>query len=282
MSVFSALTDVSNLFTAFAGLKAGIDDRNDRKQILKNISELSLPKDNDTSGKAEARSRALLHSISDKNSSAYKAAKIRHNALKSKKYALQEAAELHEIKKGQAPKGIIGASVSTFTAGVNLAGYIPGLKDSMAYKFVKALNPVVATAGGYAAKYGERKMDNDTNKAIKERQKSIIYRYITDKSRKIQKQADHAFKNHPQANAFKNLTQNEKERIVVARMGVHVEISQQALDENDLMSAYEIRNEKQAKAIMNSGKKNREEILKALMLDNDATLEDIQSALKGD
>ncbi len=282
VSALSFIGTIANAGSAFLGLKDGMQDKDDHQEIMDALRKKELGNQNDWDDAIEKASKARLNAVRDKKSDAYLNAKMSHNVLKARKYALQEAAEFHQIKKDQMTKGAIGAVVTGISTIGSLMGYIPGIKDSEFGQVVKAVNPLFSTIGGYFAKYGEKASDAKAETKIKEKKKRIIEDYITKKSAKIQEQANQAFKNHPLADFFKNLTQDQKERIVVARLGVNIDITDNALSEDDKLKAFEARNKKQALAIMNSGKQDKETILTALKLDTNASLEEIQSALTGD
>ena len=72
------------------------------------------------------------------------------------------------------------------------------------------------------------------------------------------------------------------DRITIARLGVDIPINDSGLGEDELMEGFKALNMKRARNIMEASPKDRETMLSALGLTQDATLNEIASALTGD
>lgn len=202
-------------------------------------------------------------------------------SLKAKKYALQDAAEFHKIKNNQFRKNWIGSITSSLgTASTFFQVFNP---KSSASGFLKAWTPLMTSLGGFANRLVGHISDQSTGKKIKEKKLDVINRYLINKRNKLRDEVDEeSDPSKPDHNYFENVDDNTLDRITIARLGVDIPINDDGLGEDELMEGFKALNMKRARNIMEASPKDRETMLSALGLTQDATLNEIASALTGD
>ena len=269
------------LLSSAAGWIGSSEDKAARGKLIDKAGGMKLANKNDEDDAIETQSKAALDAL-DRRSAAFKTAKENHLALKSKKYAMQQAAAFHQIKKDQISKGAIGTITSTLTLASSIVQAIPKVGGGIVGSVLSAVTPLVGTLGGYIGKYSEKISDKRAESKINAKKQEIIESYLKKKRAKVRIQIRNAFRTHYFSEMISDTSNNELDRITIARMGINVKISQDDISEKDKIAAFEAHNLKQAKNIMDSGDRNKSQILRALHLKDNATLGEIASALKGD
>lgn len=225
----------------------------------------------------ESKSKEKLSGIKDRRSEEYKQAKQAHKALKAKNHAMQQAKELNAIKSKKSSMGAIGSILGSLGS---LGEAVSGLTGGAFGGFLGTFSPIAGVFGGLMSMMGQQSGEN-AEKMAEEKKQEYIKQYLEKKRDTVQKEAEEAFRGHPNASSITTLSDSEKDRIVIARLGVDVEINNSGISDEMYLQAFEKRNLKQARGIMASGEKDKAEMLKALHLDSDASVEDVAAALGG-
>ena len=141
----------------------------------------------------------------------------------------------------------------------------------------------MTSLGGFANRLVGHISDQSTGKKIKEKKLDVINRYLINKRNKLRDEVDEeSDPSKPDHNYFENVDDNTLDRITIARLGVDIPINDSGLGEDELMEGFKALNMKRARNIMEASPKDRETMLSALGLTQDATLNEIASALTGD
>ena len=161
---------------------------------------------------------------------------------------------------------------------ISLFNAIPSWADTGFGQFTKAAGGAIGALTTITKQY-ERVSDLKAQSAIKKKKESLVNEYIQDKMSKLDKDLEKFRPQHPE---IKNITDDEKKRIVIGRLGVNIDIDDKPPGKEDMKNAFDIINHKRALQIMNSEDTVKNSLLDLLYLDRDASLEEIESVLRGD
>ncbi len=215
---------------------------------------------------------------------------IRRNA-KAHKYAMGQAQAFNKMKSEQSLKGIGGMVAAVMGAGASAGGYLFG--KSTAWKMLVA--PVLGIGSALAKGVGAKSDKEKTEKAAKDSTAlkiKTVKDYIKDKKGKIQTQYEALAGNDDldqnekafivdDNNAAIPLSEQMKEKIVLARLGANVDLGSDEEPGNDVyLEAFTKINLKRARYIMEAS--DKADMLQALGLDADAGIEDVAQALIGE
>lgn len=199
--------------------------------------------------------------------------------FKARNYAMRMAHDFNGIKGNQIVKGGFGFAQSAL-----------GLISSGVKSFANVQSPLgkLALLGtdliGSVLKYGgrcaEENSDTDAKKEIKTKKLDYINHYIGYKKDRIETAA--AFRNDPFVNVLlenQPLKDNEKQRIIVGRLGLDVDIVDQPLSDEEKTAAFKFLALRRARNIYNSP--NKATMLGELGLANNASIEEIAKVITG-
>ncbi len=272
-----AVGSLMGLISAGTTLAGSITDKVSRKRI-RNEADL-IASSIDTNNADETLTKQNLDQ--DKNNGNwlnYETNKKHLNSLKAQKIAMKHAAKMNSVRADQNLKGIAGTVGGLASFVGSLTNAIPKFADSGFGKFMKAAGGAI-TAVTNIAKQHERIDELSTRKKILEKKKEIINEYIGEKMPKLDNDLAPFLRNHPE---ITNVTNNEKRRIIVARLGADVEIENKKLEADDKEKAFKAINHKRALTIMNAEDNVRQQLFSTLRLDDQASIQDVEAALSGD
>ena len=211
----------------------------------------------------------------DKTSRSLKKAK---NTAKAKWYAMRMARDHNENKAAQESKrgnmaGIFGTVSSLLSFGGSLGSILSSGPTS---GYVGGIFGAVSSLWKGLGKYVDSKSKDADAKADKKNKDSVMDTYITEKMQKIRDE----IKNDPRINAM-NLSDSVVKKIAYARLGADVDLSS---DESQITpdvynAAYNRVVLKRANNIMKSSRGDRNNMLKALGLPQNASLEEVAEML---
>lgn len=267
-----------NAFSTAASITTWVNNYRDRVQRRALVGDTSdYVRDNAAivAGTAEGDAKnAAQAAIQGGDVAGYAANKTALNEIKAKKYAMQQAATMNQFKSRQGPKGAVGSIVGGINTIASLVGAIaPGAR------LVTGAITGITGALGNLVKQHELASDLMVRDKLREEKMNVVNKYVQDKISKLDNDiSDYEGRTGTQL----NMTPKEKKRIIIARLGVDLEITDTDPSTSEMESAFDFINHKRALYIMNSSKDEREEMLDALHLDYNATLKDIESVLRGD
>ena len=273
------LGSVSGTIGSIISARGSFVDREQRNQISQTAKGMALGNNNDQNNSMEdAEKRRLRDDIRNSDMTGYQQHKTSMNALKAKKYAMQQAAELNQIKADQMRKGVVGSLFGSISSVLGLVNAIPAWRDS-------AVGGYFAAAGGAASALGtvvkqfERISDKHTDVKMKEKRNDIAKEYLDKKAADVDAAVNTFESNHPN---FARLTPKEKRLVAIGRMGIDVDMSLDPNSQQLLDQVFEKVNHKRALNIALSDNNTKTACLTALKLDPDASIQEIEAALRGD
>ena len=262
--------------SAFAW-SASSADKEYRREITKWTGELANATDKNNKEEKDVKAK-LSQNVKNADWNTYKADEKRLNSIKAKKYAMKQASEMNSIRANQSTKGIAGTIGGVASCVGSLFNAIPSWADTGFGQFTKAAGGAIGALTTITKQY-ERVSDLKAQSAIKKKKESLVNEYIQDKMSKLDKDLEKFRPQHPE---IKNITDDEKKRIVIGRLGVNIDIDDKPPGKEDMKNAFDIINHKRALQIMNSEDTVKNSLLDLLYLDRDASLEEIESVLRGD
>ena len=231
----------------------------------------------------------LKDDINDPDKAADRATNIQaKNAFKAKKYGMVMAQDFNEIKARQIVKGGFGFARSLVSGANSLtkafaSSYFLKSKGGSLLSLVLNATSALLKYGGMFAEY---QSDKNAAKDINNKKIWHIDRYITDKSNNLNVAENEIFEGVDDAErgqyGDRELSRHEKERIVVARLGVNIPIIDKEIDGSDKLKAFKLLALKRAANIKYADKDTRENMLDALGLPHNAEVEDIAAAMTGE
>ncbi len=288
IDAFNSLASITSLTSAGVGLVGHFVDRGRRQKVIDNATMLadSVGDSDDSKEESERRSRHDRrwydlprmpnlpdhHTMDSQN----------RNAFKAKKYAMRQAARFNKIKKQTGFKGWFGA-LGALSGLANLVTKFadPEFAQSAGGTLLGSIFGVIGSASGMIERVGSKITDEAIDSSAKKEKLKTINDYLEKKRRRTRQQAGRAFRYH-QNRYGENITDNEADRIAIARLGIDLAITDDNIDEETRMQAFSKLNMKRANNIMNSSERDREDMIKALGLDEGATVDEVAAALTGD
>ncbi len=276
---FTAISTISNFISAGINLTGAIFDRSSRKDVMKDTAALAVTDDaNDTEQK---RKKQEMNDTEGKSAYENRLSAEKYNAYKAKKYAMQQASDFNRLKRHNRIKGVAGALGSGVTAANNIMKLTAGnFAKSAGGMLTSGILGAVGYGLGMAEKYGGKINDKILDKKADSKKKKVIKSYLEKKRQTVREQAENAFKGHPEGYG-KNLSDNLVDRITIGRLGINVKLSNEDISNDLLLKGFDKLNLKRANNIMKSGEA-KGEMLAALGLEEDASVEEIAAALTGD
>ena len=252
-------------------------DWNYRRLIVNRTKGLS--KNLDYNGKVEKiQKKAVKQAKANRDWEEYKKEKTRMNELKAMKYAMKQASDMNTVKKGQMWKGMAGVVGGIGSLTSSLAAAIPAFGYSTFGQIMKASGGAISALTNIAKQY-EKVSDKNADSKLKEKKTDVVNEYLEKKKDKLDAEVKEFYRDHRD---FATVTQKEKKRILMARLGVDLEITDDELSSADYDKAFDLINHKRALNIMNSSDEVRAKIFEALRLKENAKIEDVESVLRGD
>ena len=240
----------------------------------------------DIAGSGEATEKqnlttALRTAGNNKTDPNYRNQLDHYKAFKARKYSMEQMRQFRENKGKRFPKGIISAIGSGITNGSSLASLFDKDYRTKAWgKRLRGFMPVIGIAANKLDKMFGKISDKNAANEAEDIKIGEIDKYLTKKRVKVQADVDN--KLNMGANHFQ-MSNDEIDRITMGRLGVDISVTNDPLTNEDKLKAFEQLNLKRAKQITDiSDATERGNILKAMGIDEDANLEQIAAALKGE
>lgn len=225
-----------------------------------------------------------------------KEAKRRRHTAKARKYAMKQAADMHSARAGESRKNV-GNLVGGIFGG--LGGVLSGLSKILdpgggllgsVLKYIGAGSSLIGNLSKGIGKYVDKNRASNESEALKGNKQNVVDEYLNEKADRIIKEAN-SVRLSPQEQSqyhvseFPKLTDEEAKKIAVLRLGItddnRVNNVILPLSPKNYERAFQIITEKRAKNILKSEDADKNEMLDALGLDHDASLEDVVSSLSG-
>ena len=211
-------------------------------------------------------------------------ARQRRHTEKAKYYAMKQATQLHQLRSTEQVwrkgiTGLIGSGLSGFGAllkGANKLGLNTGVAGP-------ALSVFGSIAKSIAVGVEKSKKDNEAA-ALNNKKRNIVNEYLDEKKNKIQTEFQSLQFSNGEMRILNNnttLSDNEIKIVLLMRLGVDIPDQVNAITNEEIDEAFEKLTEKRAKNILKSKDADKNEMLDALGLDHDASLEDVVSSLSG-
>ena len=277
---------VINPFFSFAGsvcdLIGSITDKKTRKRMIGELRGTNYLQHARTDKEQKAILQRLKKRAQLKGADTEKKLKKHTNAIKARKYALQQAADFNEVYANAPTRSIMSSIITAGTLVSSVAQLILG-KNSAIGGVLKAVTPFFGGFLGVCAKYGEKSTAEDTQKSVEAKKKKVLTDHLEDKDEKVQSQAETLFGNRADSDDFIPLTKQESYNISFSRLSdnIHINMDDDTFTKEQIDIGFNALNKKRAKYIAESDKESRREFLHKLRLDDDATYEDIERALIG-
>ena len=233
---------------------------------------------------------------------ALKTARKRRHTLKARKDAMKQAADMHRARAGESQKnvgnlvgGILGGIGSIMSGVSKILGKGGGLLGNI-LKYGGAGVSLIGNLSKGIGKAVDAKKASNEKEALKPKKRDIVDEYIGEKAGRIMDEARNIRLSDPEKSeygvqTFPMPTLDEAKKIAVLRLGVTDDTRISVMGDDDLdlnlssedyEKAFKIITEKRAKNILKSEDADKNEMLDALGLSHDASLEDVKSALSGD
>ena len=282
--IFGASTAVADIGSSFMSMLGGIGMNKEYNRIVKDSGAWNR----ELRSTDPAQERTLSSNAKRASGAAKRDLIQQRTDLKAKKYGMEMAQTFNKIKGDQITKGGFGFARSLAT-GANLL-----LKAFASESFTKskgggflslALNATSALLkySGMAAEY---KSDKNAAEKTQNAKMHYINQYLITKMGNLNVSTADIFQGvAPDRRGdfgSATLTDNEKERIIVARLGLDIPIVDQTLGDKDKMEAFKLLALKRAANIKNASDATRIQMLGALGLDDSASVEDIAKAITGE
>ena len=251
------------------------------KRIAKNLEKERVKDNNDILEDTLKNdlTTVLTSQGGNKASAAYQRQLKLHKSFKARKYGMEQMRQFRENKGKRLPKGIIsavGSSVSMASSFANI--FNDGYKKSTWGKRLRGFMPAIGKAAGMIDKYVGKQTDKNIAEGSENIKVGEIDKYLNKKRSKVQKDINEKF-NMP-AHVDFQMGNNELDRITLGRLGVDIKIVNDPISKEEKLKAFEQLNLKRAKQIMAAD--DTREILTAMGLNEDANLEEVAAALKGE
>jgi hypothetical protein len=217
-----------------------------------------------------------------------KAERMKRHTAKAQKYAMEQAARLNETRSKEPDIGKVGLIGSGISALSSIAGSIGGMfgKNSL----FGTIGSMVAKIGGAVGKgvseKAAKKQEEGKAKVsaeLKERKSELVDRYLKDKTPRIKEQAKAMQLSESEQNDLgengKELSDLEVRKIIAMRLGFEEKASDYDSDVTDQNKIFEKLTEKRANNILKSDPEEKKQMLSALGLEEDASVEDVKKVL---
>ena len=283
---------VKGVMDAISGgldFKAARDERNAHRSISGDADRIS----GNSSGQDILDAREEIRRAKGTNDKdALKAAKKRRHTAKAKKYAMRQAATIHAARGNESRKGI-GALIGGALSGLGsiLSGVSNILGGGMignVLKYIGAASSGIGFLAKTIGKFVDKKKAGNEKKALETDKHRIVDEYVDEKASRIKTEAEGVKLTDEEKAKYgitdlSNITLDEAKIIAVMRLGVEIrDTDAYGLSSEGYEEAFKILTEKRAKNILKSEDADKHNMLNALGLSDDATLEDVKAALGGD
>lgn len=270
-------------------------ERESHKTTVKDINDLKNAKGasvdtnlNDARTTLEGFKGRKTSELTDEEKDQLKQAREKRHTAKAQKYAMAQAAKLHEQRSTESQKGLISmlSGISSFTGSTitgisKLLGNTQGLLGLAGTAFT-ALGGIGKTIGGlkdFASKKKEQKK-------LGAKKREVVKEYLDEKIRKIKTQAEQMTLDNGERRQLgakgATLSDDEAKRIALLRLGVDIPDDEVTISAENMDEAFKKLTEKRANNILKADTGSKEEMLTALGLDTSARFEDVVAALSAD
>ena len=207
--------------------------------------------------------------------------KSNYNALKARKYALEQATDFNKIKRTYV-KGIAGGAASLVGGANNFMKLVaPTFSKSAVGMLTSSALGAAGFGLGMLQKYGGKLRDKRNDSKAEKKKLEITKNYLAKKRAAVKEQVNTAFAENQNIEGIREVSDNLADRITLGRLGIAVKVTDDELSKELLLRGFEKINMKRANNIMNSGDQ-KDQILEALGLEKDADISDVAAALTGD
>ena len=267
------VTTLSVLSSLTSGLSAGMNifsnymDLHYRNKSIRDMEKLRKPDDLTNDKLTEAKNN--------------NADKSNYNALKARKYALEQATDFNKIKRTYV-KGIAGGAASLVGGANNFMKLVaPTFSKSAVGMLTSSALGAAGFGLGMLQKYGGKLRDKRNDSKAEKKKLEITKNYLAKKRAAVKEQVNTAFAENQNIEGIREVSDNLADRITLGRLGIAVKVTDDELSKELLLRGFEKINMKRANNIMNSGDQ-KDQILEALGLEKDADISDVAAALTGD
>ncbi len=309
---FGVLKGVMDAIGSGLDFKASSDEKKAHGDIVGNASTISsgsshqnpnAPRRDLDQELEDVRDQiAQQKQANDRSSQSAKAARKRRHTLKARKYAMKQAADMHSARAGESRKNV-GNLVGGIFGG--LGGVLSGLSKILdpgggllgsVLKYIGAGSSLIGNLSKGIGKAVDKNRASNESEALKGNKQNVVDEYINDKAARIVEESKHVEltnreKSQYHIRKFPVVTIDEAKKVAVLRLGIDnssISFDDSDSDElgenltpDDYERAFKIITEKRAKNILKSEGADKNEMLDALGLDHDASLEDVVSSLSG-
>ena len=263
------------------------------KEVAKRAKMKTAMKDAAATSALE-KSRASIkrlksaENLTDEQKEELKKAKEARNTAKAQKFAMAQAAKLHEQRGKESTKGFLGAVgggfglLGSLATGLSKIGGAAGGFLGMIGTGLSAIAGITKTIGG-----GKDFMKGRKEKsALKEKKQDIVEDYLKEKIPRIKQQASEMDIDGDEEETLgtkgKSISDQEARIIALGRLGVEIDTEKEDESSEYKDKAFQKLTEKRARNILKSSGEEKKEMLETLGLDEDARFEDVVSALSAD
>ena len=254
-------------------LAAGKSAHDEHNRIVNASNQWGNDFNNEDTSREENLSQEAKAAKDAGNTDLYEQKVRERNDYKAKKYAMGMAHDFNDIKGKQMVKGGFGFAASLLNAGRSAMKSFAGskfLKSGLGVGLSSAMGGIASLLNA-VGKVAEKKSDAKAAEDTKTKKLFYVNKYIQNKTAKLDSNFDGLV-----------LTDNEKQRIVIARLGLDIPITDDDLDEGDKLSAFKLLALKRARNILNASDDTKQQMLTALGLSGNPSAEEIAEVMTGE
>ncbi|MBP5463148.1 MAG: hypothetical protein J6Y20_13640 [Lachnospiraceae bacterium] len=225
----------------------------------------------------------------DKKASRRSALRQERTDYKAKKYAMGMAQELNAMKGSQAVKGGFGMAKSILGAVTSLTKTTTagtGFWNTAGGKATNLVLDGVSTLLKYAGKAHDKSVDAAAAMESNDKKLKLVDSYLSDKLSRLQISTDEMFADVPQEErgdlGSNELSEQEKKRVVIARLGLDIKITDEELSDEEKLNAFKLLAIRRARNILKASGETKRAMLNVLALDDSASESDIVKAMTGE
>jgi len=289
MSYLGLTSSMLGFMSSGLNMAAAMTGRNENRRIAKDASKWTKQAE-DTEKTVPDYERRISEDIKhDGNDSIRSGLKQERTDFKAKKYGMGMAQAFNKEKGDQPLRGKFGmvrsglslasSAVKTFTGKTGFWGGLGGKITSLALDGI-------STALKYGGKAREKSNELKAEAKTKEMKLTFVNDYIKNKQSRLDVSTADMFQDVPdneRDNFGENtLSEQEKKRLIIARLGLDIEITDEELSDDDKLNAFKLLAIRRARNILNASEATRKEMLGTLGLDRNAGESDIVKAITGE
>ena len=272
-----------------AGMLSARSGRNENRRIARDTGRFS--QEAKEADKAQPNYAAnLSRDIKDNSKRANRdALRQERTDYKAKKYAMGMAHDFNEMKGSQTLRGGIGMAKSVvgfLTSATKAATGSTGIWGTTGGKAASLVLDGVSTLMKYAGKVHDKSLETSANMESDDKKLKSVDDYVRDKMAKLQVSTEEMFKDVSQDDrqglGSAELSMKEKRRVIIARLGLDIKITDEELSDEEKLNAFKLLAIRRARNILNASSATKKQMLRALGLDESASEGDIVKAMTGE